>query len=219
MLKVRHFRAVDLDALYAISLATGHEGGDASHLYEDGRLIGHIYSAPYAVLEPQLSLVVEDSGGVCGFAVGVRDTKEWQERLESEWWPELRLEYPDPSTIPPSTRTADQHRAYAIHHPGQSPRHIVDLFPAHLHLNLSRRVQGRGIGSRLLSEWMARLENDGPIAVHVGVNRANTRAIRFWSKHGFDQLSLADGDPGRTVWMGRPRLPCSTDQISRSPSR
>lgn len=202
MLIIRRFRAADLDALYAISLATGHEGGDAAHLYKDGRMIGHIYSAPYAVLEPELSLVAEDSGGVCGFAVGVRDTKEWQERLESEWWPKLRLEYADPSAIPPSTRTADQRRAFAIHHPEQSPRHVVELFPAHLHLNLSKRVQGRGIGSLLFSEWMARLSNDGPIAVHAGVNRANTRAIRFWSKQGFDQLCFPDVDPGRTVWMG-----------------
>ena len=45
MLATRSFRSVDLEALYPISLATGHEGGDASHLYEDGRLIGLIYSA------------------------------------------------------------------------------------------------------------------------------------------------------------------------------
>ena len=64
MLAIRTFRPADLEALYAISLATGHEGGDASHLYEDRKLIGHIYSAPYALLEPQLALVVEDDEGV-----------------------------------------------------------------------------------------------------------------------------------------------------------
>jgi hypothetical protein len=41
MIKLRQFRSADLNALYAISLATGHEGGDASHLYEDAKLMGH----------------------------------------------------------------------------------------------------------------------------------------------------------------------------------
>jgi hypothetical protein len=37
MIKLRQFRSGDLNALYAISLATGHEGGDASHLYADAK--------------------------------------------------------------------------------------------------------------------------------------------------------------------------------------
>ena len=53
---IRPFQSDDLDALYRISLATGLAGGDASHLYEDAKLMGHIYAAPYAVLEPQLGM-------------------------------------------------------------------------------------------------------------------------------------------------------------------
>ena len=47
---IRPFRASDLEALYAISLATGHEGGDAAHLYADPKLMGHIYATSYALL-------------------------------------------------------------------------------------------------------------------------------------------------------------------------
>ena len=54
MAGVRLFQPEDLDALYEISLATGLAGGDAAHLYEDKKLIGHIYSAPYALLDPAL---------------------------------------------------------------------------------------------------------------------------------------------------------------------
>jgi hypothetical protein len=73
-MKLRQFRSGDLNALYAISLATGHEGGDASHLYEDAKLMGHVYSAPYALLEPALVLVVVDGDEVAGFAAGAIDT-------------------------------------------------------------------------------------------------------------------------------------------------
>jgi GNAT superfamily N-acetyltransferase len=204
MLEIRPFKPADLEALYAISLATGHEGRDASHLYEDGRLIGLIYSAPYAALEPQLALVAKDDEGVAGFAVGTLDTKKWHDRLELEWWPKLRCEYADPSAIPPTKWSADQRRAFAIHHPERPPRQLAEAYPTHLHLNLSSRVQGRGAGALLFSEWMLRASQQGAKATHVGINRANARAVRFWSKQGFAQLQFHNGASSRTIWMGRP---------------
>ena len=65
--EIRGFDAKDLDACYAISLATGLAGGDGSHLYRDPRMMGHIYVAAYALLEPALTFVVEDRVGVAGF--------------------------------------------------------------------------------------------------------------------------------------------------------
>ena len=203
MLAIRTFRSADLDALYAISLATGHEGGDASHLYKDHKLIGHIYSAPYALLEPRLALVVEDDEGVTGFAVGTPDTGTWQERLEAEWWPKLRRQYADPAARPAAEWSADQRRANTIHRPQRTPRQVADLYPAHLHLNLLQRTQRHGAGTRLFSEWMARASRQGVGATHVGVNSANARAVQFWTKRGFDRLKDEDGGAGRTIWMGR----------------
>lgn len=203
MFAIRTFRSGDLDALYAISLATGHEGGNASHLYSDPKLIGHIYSAPYVLLEPRLALVVEDDEGIAGFAVGTPDTRKWQERLESEWWPKLRQQYADPTATLAGEWSADQRRAYTIHHPQRAPQQVVELYPAHLHLNLLERAQGRGAGKILFSEWMALASQQGVGATHVGINSANTRAVRFWSKRGFDRVKLADDGAGRTLWMGR----------------
>jgi len=202
VLVIRTFRSADLEALYAISLATGHAGGDASHLYRDRKLIGHIYSAPYALLEPGLALVAEDDEGVAGFAVGTPDTGKWQERLEAEWWPKLRRQYADPAARPVTEWSADQRRTNTIHHPQRTPQQVVEFYPAHLHLNLLERAQGRGAGTMLFSEWMARASRQG-MATHVGVNSANARAVRFWSRRGFDRLKLEDAGSGTTIWMGR----------------
>jgi hypothetical protein len=147
MIRLREFRSGDLDALYAISLATGHEGGDASHLYKDAELMGHIYSAPYALLEPGLVLVAVDGDGdgdeVAGFAAGAVDTSQWEDVLEQDWWPALRRRYPDPDAASLASWTADQRRAAAIHHPERAPRDVVNAYPAHLHLNLLPSVQGQ----------------------------------------------------------------------------
>jgi GNAT superfamily N-acetyltransferase len=195
---IRPFQPADLEACYAISLATGFEGGDASHLYRDPLMMGHIYLGPYAVLEPSLVLVVDDGLGAAGFAVGTADTVAWEQRLERDWWPLLRPDYADPADVPPDERTPDQRRAFMIHHPAKTPAAVTDKFPAHVHINLLPRVQRRGAGSALLSAWLERV---GAGDLHVGVNRANVGGTRFWMAQGFEDLRV----PGRTLWMGRAR--------------
>lgn len=194
-------RVTDLDALYAISLATGLAGGDAAHLYEDRTLVGHIYSAPYACLEPDLALVVEDSVGVAGFAVGAADTESWEARLEREWWPHLRTRHPDPEGAS-NDWTADQKRCSMIHHPERTPTNIAQEYPAHMHLNLLPRLQHQGCGALLFEAWLEIARGRGAPAVHVGINRANVRALQFWIRRGFQSLT-ADGGAARTAWMGR----------------
>ena len=203
MPEIRPASPADLDACYEISLATGFEGGDASHLYADRKLMGHIYVAPYLLLAPALAFVVEDRDGVAGFAVGAADTVAWEARLEHAWWPPLRGQYPEPAGVPPDLRTADQRRAFMIHHPARTPPRVVDAFPAHLHMNLLPRLQRRGVGKRLLSQWLEAAAAHGARAAHVGVNRANTSARLFWAAQAFAELRDAGPPEGRTIWMGR----------------
>ncbi len=206
MVTLRPFEPNDLDAFYAISLATGHAGADASHLHEDPKLIGHIYSAPYALLAPDLVIVAADDEGVAGYVVGALDTAAWEESLERLWWPKLRRQYDDPSDSPRETWTHDQRRAFLIHHPGRTPSALADAWPAHIHLNLLPRAQRRGVGSTLLEAWVQRVAARGVSAAHVGVNQANVGGLRFWGARSFRTLTLEGVAPGRTVWMGRSPL-------------
>lgn len=202
-LQIRPFKAADLEACYAISLATGHAGGDASPLYRDPRMMGHIYIAPYALLAPALTFVIEDARGVAGFVAGAVDTIAWEHRLENDWWPLLRRQYADPVGIPPDEQTADQRRAAMIHHPPATPVEIVERYPAHLHMNLLPRLQRRGVGSRLLGTWLATARTRGARSLHVGVNRRNAGALRFWAAKGFATLTFDRATESRTCWMGR----------------
>jgi GNAT superfamily N-acetyltransferase len=212
---IRPFEPADLEACYAISLATGFEGGDAAHLYRDPKMMGHLYVAPYALLEPALALVVEDGDGVAGFAVGTADTAAWEERLEREWWQTLRGQYRDPADVPPDARTPDQRRAFMIHHPSKAPPAVSGKYPAHLHLNLLPRVQRRGAGSTLLGVWLDKAASLGTRDLHVGVNRANVGAARFWAAHRFQALAVGQPD-GRTLWMGRARSAAANEPLSHA---
>jgi GNAT superfamily N-acetyltransferase len=201
MPRLRLAQVTDLNAFYEISLATGLAGGDAAHLYADGKLIGHIYSAPYACLEPDLALVVEDEVGVAGFAVGTTDTENWEMRLERDWWPSLRAQHPDPGGAS-TDWTADEKRWAMIHHPERTPTNIAREYPAHVHLNLLPRMQHQGLGAMIFKTWLGLARERGATAVHVGVHRANLPALRFWARCGFQPVT-SDRGAARTAWMAR----------------
>jgi GNAT superfamily N-acetyltransferase len=203
MLTLRPYAPDDLKSLYAISLATADAGADASHLYHDASLVGSIYSAPYAALDPDLVVVVADDEGVGGFVLGTVDTVAWERRLEQNWWPQLRRQYPAPDPQARDSANSDQRRIFMIHNPEHAPVQIAEEFPAHLHLNLAPRLQGHGVGTQLFHAWQRLAKQRGASAMHVAVNRANARAMAFWGKLGFRSVTPPGLSEGRTMWMGR----------------
>lgn len=203
MITLRPVHSNDIDQLYAISLATGDAGKDATALHRDGRMIGHIYSVPYAVLSPETVFVAEEGEGVCGYIAGAFDTVAFEERLEREWWPALRKRYPEPSGDP-SSWDADQQRSFAIHRPRRTPAALTDPFPAHIHMNLLPHTQGQGIGSALLDRWLSNARAHSVKGVHLGANVGNHNGVRFWASRGFSRLQLPPGLASEsTVWFGQ----------------
>lgn len=189
----------DLPALYAIALATGANGSDASHLHRDCELIGHIYAAPYLRFAPESSFVVDDGGGVGGYILGAVDTVAFERLLEARWWPGLRARYADPSGKPPGEWDADQTRAWQIHHPWRTPARIAGPYPSHLHIDLLPRLQGQGVGRALMDVWLSRVKALGSRGAHLGVGPANLRAQRFYRAYGWREL---EGEKaGRTMWF------------------
>jgi ribosomal protein S18 acetylase RimI-like enzyme len=197
---IRPYASEDLPALYDICLATGAAGSDAGHLYHDRKVLGHVYAAPYAVLEPESAYVVEDAEGVGGYIVGTHDTRAFETQLESEWWPELRTRYSDPSSAT-EPWTPDQRMAHLIHNPPRTPRRIAEPYPAHLHINLLPRFQGDGIGRLLIRTWLARMAAEGAAAAHLGVGPANARAVRFYQAFGFREIERLP-PPYNVIWFG-----------------
>ncbi|EDP66867.1 GCN5-related N-acetyltransferase [alpha proteobacterium BAL199] len=215
MVEIRGYRPEDLDDLYRIALATGDAGGDASALYRDSRLIGHVYAGPYATLLPETVLVAEDSGGVAGYILGAVDTRAFEIRQEAEWWPALRRRYPDPVSVPPEYRTPDQQRCHRIHHPLGMPDAIVGDHPSHLHINLLPRQQRRGVGRRLVERWLGLAQAMGSHGVHLGVNSANRAAVTFYRANGFRELDCPVASAPLAIWFVIGLNPSATSDSGR----
>ncbi len=180
MVRIRPYRTGDLATLYDICLLTGDAGADASPLYRDAKLLGHVYAAPYGVHAPETALIAEDEAGAVGYIVGPADTRAFEETLEREWWPDLRARYRDVA----DPATPDERMQRLIHHPQRLPRRIVERYPAHLHINLLPRAQGDGLGRRTIDAWRERVGQPA----HLAVGTRNARAVRFYRAYGFAEL-------------------------------
>jgi ribosomal protein S18 acetylase RimI-like enzyme len=194
--QVREATPADRDACYDICLRTGDSGGDASGLYADPMLIGHVYAGPYLALLHGLGYVVADDDGVAGYVLGTADTRVFEAACEAEWWPALRARHPDPGVDP---RTPDERLWRLIHHPPTADEGVVRRYPAHLHIDLLPRLQGTGAGRLLMERMLARFAAEGAGGVHLGVGRANERAIGFYRHLGFTVL----GEDEHSLALGR----------------
>jgi ribosomal protein S18 acetylase RimI-like enzyme len=201
MAEIRAVQPSDLDDLYRICLATGAGGEDASALYRDPKLLGHVYAAPYAVLSPRSVFVVEDTEGVGGYIVGPPDTPEFETRLEAAWWPGLRRLYRDPSGEERAAWSRDQLMCYKIHHPECTAAEIVEPYPSHLHINLLPHLRGGGIGRQLMERWLATVRDMGSRGAHLAVGAANRRAIRFYRACGFRELERRSKPVSAPIWF------------------
>jgi ribosomal protein S18 acetylase RimI-like enzyme len=189
---IRPYQPADLGALYRVCLLTARNGGDATPLYRDHKLPGHVHAAPYALFEPSLAFVAEDQAGMGGYVIGALDTGDFEARLDRDWWPKLRPAYPEPpASIPADQWTRDQAKAHIIHHPWATPGEVTGRYPSHLHINLVPRLQSGGHGRRLIGTLTDALRRRGSRGVHLTVNPANVRAIGFYRHVGFTQLLAA----------------------------
>jgi ribosomal protein S18 acetylase RimI-like enzyme len=188
--RIRPYRDSDLDDLYRICLQTGDAGQDATSMFDDPRILGNVFAAPYGLFEPSLAFVAEDEAGVGGYIVGALDSRDFQERLEVEWWPALRDRYPvPPSGLAPHQLTPDQRAAGFIHVPLTVPDELAEAYPSHLHVNLVPRLQSQGLGRRLMNTLIRALREQGSVGLHFFVWPANQRAIGFYRHLGFTLIS------------------------------
>lgn len=188
-LHIRPYRPADLDALYEICLATGAAGRGAAHLTAEPKLIGDVYAAPYALLEPEHAFVLDGGNGeAVGYVLGALDTVAFEAACEAEWWPALRLRHQ-----PDSGQTElDRQLIALVHDRPSKPEELLETHPSHLHIDLLPEVQGLGWGRRLMDVVIAALRAKGSPGVHWGVSSRNTDALAFYRHIGACLLQSSD---------------------------
>ncbi len=200
---IRAARPDDERGAYHVCLKTGDYGRDGEEFYrEDPDALGRIFVGPYLAFEPELSLILEDAEGVCGYALGAFDTHAFFARYEAEWRPSLCARFPAPQGDPGRwSRVQSVYHVY--HHPDYFCPEPNESYPSHLHIDLMPRAQGRGYGRRMLEQVMSLLQNRGSPGTHLGVSTANIPALGFYLRLGFRELIRVGAGHDACIYMGK----------------
>jgi ribosomal protein S18 acetylase RimI-like enzyme len=191
--RIRPYQPDDLDDLYRICLLTADNGKDATSQFRDPRLPGEVYLAPYVTFEPSLAFVAQDTGGAAGYIVATLDSRAFEQRLKDDWWPALRARYPlPPPDVFKALPTQERYALANIHDHWHTVDELADRFPSHMHIDLLPRLQGRGIGRKLIGTLVASLRDQGSPGLHLLVEGGNQNAVGFYRNVGFAEIPAAD---------------------------
>lgn len=200
---IRPVRPGDESGAFHVCLKTGDSGRDGEPFYrDDPDALGRIFVGPYLKFEPELGLILEDSAGICGYALGALDSRAFFARYEAEWRPDLCARFAAPMGAPAQwTRVQQMHHLY--HHPDYFCPEPYAEFPSHLHIDLLPRAQGRGFGRRMLERVMGELRCRGAPGAHLGVSTLNTPALGFYRRLGFEELIRTGSAHDGCVYLAR----------------
>lgn len=183
MLRIEPAGLADLPGAYKVCLRTGDAGADATGMYRDPDLLGHVYVGAYLARMRGTQLVVVDEQGVAGYLVSADDTAAFEAWADEHWWPPLRERYPLRDDGSPDARLIRK-----IHEPERAPEAVVRDHPAHLHVDLLERARGGGLGRVLIERLVGELRGREVAGVHFGVDARNANAVGFYEHLGFHTL-------------------------------
>ena len=197
MFLIRPYHPSDLPALYRVCLLTGDAGNDASAVFQDHELLGHLYVGPYVVYEPELAWTLTHNGAPVGYVIATRDTSIFLDRCERDWLPPLRVRYPLPD---PADSAPDASLIRSLHALKQVFSERAP-YQAHLHIDLLPVAQGRGWGRRMIATLNDALRAHGAPGVSLGLAAGNTRAQGFYENLGFHPIPNTLNAPWYGMWF------------------
>ena len=184
---IRPATIADLPGTYRVCLLTGDSSRDATAIYRNPELLGHLYVGAYVVGEPELAFVVADDDGVAGYGLAAADTRRFEAWTEAHWWPPLRAQYALRDDGSPEAGLIAQ-----LHAPWKAPERLLREFPSHLHIDLVERLRGRGVGRLMIERLLAELRACGSTGVHLDVAATNDNGISFYRHLGFHAIERRD---------------------------
>lgn len=81
-------------------------------------------------------------------------------------------------------------------------RSDIEKFPAHLHINVHPRAQGKGVGSKLMTSFENLLKTKDTTGVHI-VTLDGEENMSFYTARGFDHQSKLEFQGKTLVLMGK----------------
>jgi ribosomal protein S18 acetylase RimI-like enzyme len=195
--QVRPYREEDRQSVRRICFETGFMGEPVEWLWRDQPSFADMFCGWWVDRRPQSALVAELEGEVAGYLLGCEDS-----RLPvGEAIVLLRHFVGRACAVRPGTagvmwRMLGDAPRDAVRGKLPPTRYWDERWPAHLHIDLLPACRGRGVGGRLMGDWLASLRQRGIPGCHLQTMAENTNAVAFFETMGFVRHGEPDNAPG-----------------------
>jgi ribosomal protein S18 acetylase RimI-like enzyme len=187
-LSVRLFQQEDRRALLTIGSETAFFGAPIEAFLEDRKVFEDAFFSYYTDYEPEHAWSACDHDQVVGFLTGCPDTRRHDRYFQKKILPEviwkwIRGKYHlGRKTIRYALAIlkAGLHREFAAAD--------LQMYPAHLHINLLPAWRGKGLGRSLMDHYLNQLQMEGITGVHLTTTSYNTAACRLYESEGFQLI-------------------------------
>jgi ribosomal protein S18 acetylase RimI-like enzyme len=207
MISIRPYEPRDRAAVREICYDTADGGESGARFFPDREVLADLVTRYYTDFAPQTSWVAEQDGHVVGYLTGCLDTRR---SMRTTLWRIV------PVTVlkalgrglfwhPQFRRLVAVNGQDWLRGGGRRPVPL-DVYPAHLHINLRPEARGQQVGDQLVEKFFEQMRAAGVTGVHVGVSEANAGGRQFFQRLGFSEL-------GR---QGRFRHPLAPDRLTQT---
>ena len=183
MYTIRQYESKDRKRVEAICLSPDTNGENTKNNILSKALLT-VFCRYYTEREPQNCFVaVDEQDEVIGYILCAENFQSWEESFTR-----LYLN----KTINPIAKamgkgTIDGMRPFSAE------------YPAHLHIDLSKKCQRQGIGTKLMDTLLEHLQKQGIPGVMLAVASDNEKGLNFYRKYGFQELERKK----REILMGK----------------
>jgi ribosomal protein S18 acetylase RimI-like enzyme len=187
-LTIRPYAPADREALLRIAADTAAFGEPVETFLDDRRLFCDAVYRYYVDYEPEHAWIAAVGDEPTGFLAGCIDTHRHDRIITQKIAPALVL-----GLVRGRYRIGRLTWGYlraevtsALR--GERAEADLNLYPAHLHVNLDARSRGLGAGRRLMEAYLNQLRALGVPGVHLHTTNLNTAAVALYTKLGFELL-------------------------------
>jgi len=175
-------------------------------------LLGDRLVGPFLCLSPEFCFAVEDESGLCGYAVGAVDAKQFEKKTQLAWLPDLCEKYPIPNDG--NEQIESDRIIKAIHlekslDGTETPEYVLKNFPSTIRLDIliHTHMLEPSVAKRLLACVLAAIKANGSHGVYAKGRDGDKNFIEFYQKLGFHLLTppppSADYKASNHVFLGR----------------
>jgi len=187
---VRPYRPADRDFVRQISCDTAERGEPVEQFFNNRQLVADLLTRYYTDFSPHTLWVAEAEGQVVGYLTGALNTRDYRRVMFWEIVPRtvIRAVFRGLLWNPQVWRLCAS--GLSTFWVGGFRRKIpLNVYPAHLHVNLKEGYRGQNLGRALMEKFIDQAAKAGVPGVHAVVRGDNSASLSFFERMGFAPLS------------------------------